>query len=82
MSKRLDGERHVRVMIRKGRGLELKIINKSFFNRLIWRKIDSNYHILYCKYNRLPIIIFPLINSTNNYNLLLLLKNIFKKRFR
>ena len=27
-----------------------------------WRKIDSNYHILYCKYNRLPIIIFPLIN--------------------
>ena len=25
-----------------------------------WRKIDSNYHILYCKYNRLPIIIFPL----------------------
>ena len=31
MSKRLDGERHVRVMIRKGRGLELKIINKYFF---------------------------------------------------
>ena len=28
-----------------------------------WRKIDSNYHILYCKYNRLPIIIFPLIKT-------------------
>ena len=31
MSKRLDGKRHVWVMIRKGRGLELKLINKSFF---------------------------------------------------
>ena len=26
-----------------------------------WRKIDSNYHFLYCKYNWLPIIIFPLL---------------------
>ncbi len=32
-----------------------------------WRKIDSNYHILYCKYNRLPIIILPHINFELGY---------------
>ena len=45
--------------------LKLKIITKK-----IWRKIDSNYHILYCKYNRLPIIIFPLfkVKGLPSYN--------------
>ena len=31
---------------------------------LFWRKIDSNYQFLYCKYNWLPIIVFPLYLNT------------------